>query len=407
MCVLKVLYKTEEAQPMRLVFTMSFIARFIQIGFFTIYTIRIYFLYYDLEYNEALKDQHWKGVLSDLKMDKLEKQNWFIRNKSTYGNSKYLLKRIIPIWFIISSIYPIISIITYNINYSFWISYRPQWIYQFLIITPLFCIFWVIIWRKCPALHDTIGLRIELLRLIQTLIIASFLFAIGLILSIFAHENISAICYWLLPGTCTAIIYHTTLGVVRYNTKHLPQKKRKNSENVLNGIESSQCNAAEVISHLDGYTAFMRFLFTEFSSENLLFITEYFMFIEALNRNGITVMFDDMNESGFKCKFPQQLPQTSVVKKFEEQLIAHDTFVIDACLDAMGVLLNKYIRNQSAFEINISYLLRNQIVNAYNNKYLNGTDKMNQLLQHLQCATRDILYLMNSSFNRFIRSTEV
>ena len=99
---------------------------------------RFWLIYYDIEIIHLTENEEWKSLIDD-KMDDHYRNDWFLINKETYGNNKYLLKFSIPIIIIAGVVFPIIFGIVSSVdNLSgilrllLWIIYGI-WVVLFLV----------------------------------------------------------------------------------------------------------------------------------------------------------------------------------------------------------------------------------------------------------------------------------
>ena len=248
-----------------------------------IYSLRVWFLYFDGKYHDDLKKYQWQIVLNE-KYTK-EIQSWFIKNRSIFGSPPILYKGAIILWLIISLIHINIQLLTMNTQY-FYIA-----IWSFLLfVLALFVIFMIILWRKFPR-NDEFCIKKELKLFLTSYIIISII-AISVILIIILIRsstdindkeiNISFLMFLFVVIMNIVGIYTNTLGTIRLmNKKNIEIQLQQENDGVYVKQLFQQFETLtleNILSNTRGFEAFMNHLTNEFSSENLLFTVEVLFF---------------------------------------------------------------------------------------------------------------------------------
>ena len=175
-----------------------------------------------------------------------------------------------------------------------------------------------------------------------------------------------------------------------------------------------------IVAQVDGYNILTKFLREEFSSENLLFLTEYAQFKSAL----IEICPDEMksleedlpwmltlpmhqNEKGATTG-THAVPIGTITKEFRLHMKNVDVASTDysAYLNAYCRLSDKYIDNSAEFQINISSLQRQNILSVAKDveSLIDEGNLIADTLPYFEEAALAIEGLMNDSFSRFRRT---
>ena len=119
---------------------------------FVLYITRVYLLNYDHQYHNMILNKEWIVLINQNEFN----NNYYIKNKTTLGNPKWILKLvIIPLFLIVISIY---------ITLAFFVPTHTRNIkLGYYLINSIFSgIIMLYFWHKFPEEMDTIGLRKEL-----------------------------------------------------------------------------------------------------------------------------------------------------------------------------------------------------------------------------------------------------
>ena len=93
-------------------------------GGIALYTVRIYLLYYDHEYERILTSEKW-AIFIDPSM---VKNNWFLINRNKYGNDIWIVK-----WIVIPPV--IVFVILWSILSVIFTHFQAKWCH--LLVTAL------------------------------------------------------------------------------------------------------------------------------------------------------------------------------------------------------------------------------------------------------------------------------
>eukprot|EP01083_Nonionella_stella_P047704 127677_1 len=153
-----------QSPMMHWITTMIFPRFSLIIPFITV--LRVWLIHFDIKHALHKSTQDWQILLGST----VDKEDWFSRNKSKWGNWKWLLKIFIFSWCILSVCTMIPSIVSYS-NHAIRIS---QTLYIILLLLLLFPI--GVIWYKTPYFEDTFYIKKEIQILLKCDIVCILLF---------------------------------------------------------------------------------------------------------------------------------------------------------------------------------------------------------------------------------------
>lgn len=241
----------------------------------TINTLRIWFLYFDINITKFRLEKAWLVALDP----ETEKHNWFYKHCNTFGNPYVLVKysMIIPIVFgLIGSIFHLIGL---NV-----IQRILTWT-----ITLMIAITSGIIFYKLKSHHyDKLGIKIELIYVLRTGGIWSLCVISSIIcfqLKLLSFETYYAIFLFLGFIMSNFLLLYTIIlpkfTVAIDKNKYTPHKKHmKNIAHNLNDTHNNNNDHKFGSIWIDiavtsfGFEQLMNHLEKEFSIENLLFVCE-------------------------------------------------------------------------------------------------------------------------------------
>lgn len=273
-----------------------------------IYGIRLWLLYYDMKVTKFQNNKEWRKLIGDASF---ELQNWYLKNLHLFGNVSKLL--------IVCTILAIIECIFYGSFYlSKYYSLNTAAAYIAGITTCIRVTFAFCIYFKMNSLKiiDIFGIKKEMA--IVTGIV--FTFSIPLVYVLIVrlsketrgdneNENTdenedditnSSLNSWLIiiltvllstiailfaivhyPKKCNESVNRRRAIIIRQNSKGdsnsqlAPSLRKEDSTPLIT-------HWTDIVETEVGFEALMNYLSTEFSAENLLFITEVTFYIFAL-----------------------------------------------------------------------------------------------------------------------------
>eukprot|EP01084_Bolivina_argentea_P016720 31247_1 len=358
---------------------------------------RLWLIYFDLNYLNALKNQAWKSIINIKQKD----QDWFLRNKQTYGNKKWIISRILIYYFISATI----SCIVLNLFGAFHVTYLIDGCLYGL---PLIII--VYVYLKSPRYSKDYfyfrhEFKISALLVCYTLCV--YLFAqIVFFYNIFVSDLMTvsvSLNTSILSLISTIWIPYKILSKTIWN-QHTNSTQRQ-SEIVMKVIqtpstiktESSSTNSKllQTLKNEHDLESFVDHISHEFSCEVILSFIECCQFKKYFTKiyNG---QYDDNstddakferfeNSRSYSYEMNASVPKSSIVygvvdvdKPFDNQkhLIVH-------IKNSAYLLYKKYVCVGAELEINISSGLRNyyfDMMNNYDHWMKNDKMELNELI---------------------------
>eukprot|EP01084_Bolivina_argentea_P271847 462660_1 len=349
--------------------------------------LRFWMLYFDIRYQIAIRDNVWKSIidehyvaneenLSSVKFNIEDDSDdlWFIKNKITNGNTKWMFK----VWFsrsFMSILCILILMIVIEIIFNVGILSSRRGLIE-TVFTILFFIpflFMIYIYHKIPPFHDTYFIRKEIV-VIHNIdlidVVASATVSIIANYGIYSANNgnvtisnpylnaVVLVTFYIMGISHIIIVYIMTFWV---KNKIIQDKKQIT---VLYNT-NSQCpndfpmDLRQILEHQFGYELFMEHLVKEHANENLLSLTEFMQFKYLLiedNKIDDTLMINEV-----EINLPSDyIPKSSIVygeSSYENKIYK---------------LYNKYVRVGSEYEINVSYRMRDAFKNKMNELYMSA-----------------------------------
>ena len=116
---------------------------------------RYWLIYYDIQYANSCSNLDWKQCINaDIEL--LQRETWYIKHRSDYGNHKYIMKRSMYLALFISII-SLTSVYLYEfdcIDFRFWRALNG-FVSTIIIISLLY------FWQQMPSFNDSIYLKKE------------------------------------------------------------------------------------------------------------------------------------------------------------------------------------------------------------------------------------------------------
>ena len=263
-----------------------------------LYLTRVWLLYYDMLLSKIQKNRQWRMIIDPKASNIIDRESKFaLNNQNTLYKTKALLK-IYGVAFFIEYIiigYPAMFILHVTSNNGSIFDSNDQvlfftTVYFTLMYFVRFC-FGYYIWQKMNRLQmiDNFGIRKEIgyvmIQVTCGIIIFIFLILVNSVVGgVFdlIDDNLNQVINQLISAYYTVIfgclnVYVMFVYPIRVYDKFSNDKNNKNADD-----DKENEKYIESISHwtqiMDteiGYEEFMDYLAREFSTENLLFITEY------------------------------------------------------------------------------------------------------------------------------------
>eukprot|EP01084_Bolivina_argentea_P291941 501811_1 len=421
-------------------------------GVFVLFSMKIWLLFYSIGYHESLAKSTWKKHINP------NYKSWYISHKNTCGNFSCIAK---------VSWLPFIAYILIEMYverfYFQYISIHCLIVSSLILLLPS-----LILYCKLKPTHDVFGIRREISYQCAILFIVMVLY-IGILASNFFMIHLIDRLEWLIQIFIGSVI----LFLMSFISTFFPVQHKKQLNELINPSNAYMASLEDaphthgvksmihVLRDEQGFKGFMMHLVHEFTTESLLFITEYIQikhefqlkcnqllklpkpkskvpksitqmeFKEAedefvtvdLNveckgnhrqRSCIatssigTYIFNSSGSIFGRVELPSSLPKSELLDKKE-------SFV-----DRLHELYLKYIERGSALEINISCIQRKRIAKAFK-KVLNHRQRVDSMesdgcIQNeetqlnfdmftvMDGACIEMLLLISQSYTRFTQS---
>ena len=367
----------------------------------SIYATKMYLLYYDHEYERILASEKWTIFIDP----NMTKNNWFFINKNKYGNAVWIIK-----YLIIPSVI-LFAILRVSLSQT-GVAYQEKFNFLYLLLL-VWSIPHVIVgvwcWRKYPKFHDTFGIKKELIYFVLFALVLVFSVMISGALVSFVNGDLDmlmgifiSLCAdvnaWIL------VIYPQKANQIKHTTSN-------NQNDIGQNNESKNVEWREIIATMDGYEQFAAFLQKEFSTENILFVTEYVQLKhELIKVEKYKNMIEDELKLDYDLSLPSDIPQSIISKEFRnainkcepETSNGHTNTSTDVVvLNGLYGMYKKYIDSSTAtMGVNISSYTRNNLTALFKNNS-NKEFEINKIFCGMETAVQEISYLMKDSTARF------
>merc|ERR1712228_190425 len=395
------------------------------LGFFGFWSIMFFLvtknllLLFKLKLSYFTSKYKWQQLINKKVIDSKHKHNFYISNKSKFGN-KIFVKRASFIYCCVAIVICCFAIYLLVQNtfstYPIFIIFVPVW--------PAIIAYTVIV-CKIPPFSDSFAMRWE--AMMHSKLMIAFI-----IIEPVAHEiafnfgnetlPLNLITFPLIGIVLCALCYTSSFAIIRKNMNNMDDNKK-------NGGERIKLN--HLFSNASALQLFMEHLSRECSEECLISFIEFNQFqqyVEEHMKNGTetdqtSAMFKEVlndfrhyvQESIDKMElidFPSNVPISEIIEQKEEMKedaneSDDDGFMVGAKLKARK-LFEKYIKIGSKFEINISSHNRGALYHVLDNE--DGLMSLNMncsdLLLLLEPSKNEMSALLGYSLTRFRFSDE-
>ena len=258
----------------------------------TIVLIRIWIFYYDMEISHIKKNQNWQMVIDA----DIINNNWFlnIKNQQKYYNAKFLAK----IGFSV-------DLIAITLIIILWYSGWPVLATMVFILCPSLKFLWAIkIWRKYNCNNwkreDCFDVKKEIT--LSVCMLGSYciiLFILHFVVSyVYKRDSMPHALFSVVLigfgsiGWCYLVVPYV-INMQRKKYSNIITNRNKNSNS---NKKENRMRWQEIVTTNDGYQQFINHLETEFSVENLLFLTEYIQVKNVLKNSYQSIWESMMND---------------------------------------------------------------------------------------------------------------
>eukprot|EP01084_Bolivina_argentea_P230406 388661_1 len=404
-------------------FNVSFFMYSTHIGY-TIYPIlshfivnaeaaRIWLIYFSLRHLDASTNQVWKSKIDAT----YSNNNWFLNNKHSFGNPKWVSIRICTYYIFAATVAIILLNMFGDIQ---WVLVIDGCLYGFPVLVVIYVYF------KCPKTSkDYFLFHYEF----KTTTIIS-IFGLGLYLS---SQVISFIDFYLAQ-TINILAGNAVSFVSIISTLWIPKKilsqtvwneKRRysNTEKMIIEMNSSDKDEdtsvheklRNVLKNQNDLESFIEYLLHEFSQELILSFIECVQFKQYFNElcmqydhkfdsqhivSSLTSNIDDNN-----FELDGSIPKSAIVYTVNNlDLSDREEFILHF-RNCSYLLFQKYIVVSSELEINISSRLRGKYYGMMNNKEMwinRSVESKTEIETLFDPVINEMFFLMIQSFSRYI-----
>lgn len=336
-----------------------------------IFTTRVFFLWFDLKWNERISNLEWWKHINQ------KEASWFIKHKQTIGSFNDYMSKYLFIGFIFYMILFIILVIVADDDDS--IETIETLFVRIPIIISLFL---SPILLCCMPESDTLNIRHELSIIIIIWDFACIYFSITESMELQKKYQFMVITTSIMNIiTEFGVTYLTILYPINSFMIIKPQALQLQ---IHQNSSDSNDWATYICQSSDNFNRFMSFLVKEIAIENLCFLLEICQLKKQYYNN-------TGNHLGFYLQLPDDLPTSSIIHQ-------------SADLDKKMVLLyDKYIDDAAQLQLNISYCNKQAI--ALKLEKLKESEKDNSQDLELLLLYEDILIevqqLLQNSWIRF------
>eukprot|EP01083_Nonionella_stella_P059492 155639_1 len=404
-----------------------------------LFAIKIHLLYYRQQLNQSIADQVWKKHINPGIDD------WYILNKHKYGNALYLIK--------IAFIPYLISVLMDTCLFAVLLGGGLLQHVSHLILASIPISIALFVFKKVRKLNDRYKIRNEIwyqfVMLLSTLCVWMVIFLVCHVicedfLDLYNHQYIHRIEYMLYLFITEAVTFALALFSTAYplyvymhhkelRAREPRYKLCRSTSSGFTATESpyqSTQQLVEMISDYKWFKLFIHHLVLEFCTENLLFVVELYQIklafqikeegvihvpetdifdIHRDDFDGHTVSVNDsaipyimlcchsdhtLTDYAIQLRLPREVPQSIIQEK------------CDTLSDQMKDLYQKYIKEGSDFELNISHESRIKL-----RDFIECIDDITEERQsYLYClfdeCCIEILFLLDGPFHRFVDANQ-
>eukprot|EP01084_Bolivina_argentea_P023739 44342_1 len=345
----------------------------------------------------------WQRIINPNIVEIAHKNNWYIRNNYKYGNLYNIYKRFAMLHslnFIIGVTLLVIrmeKVLTPKSNLMVasgviaMVNFLLPWLIYIIIVcsTPSFNDIFFIHWES--KIHAVLSIFIVMPYTAANLIISIHGFVTPTHTLIFSVTRIC--CFFALVVVSTFVI----------------QRKNKKYHSTKIGAEiQSDKKLEDVLSNGRTLNLFMNHLSKEFSMECLCSFIELSQFqkyvLKQMNEN---INSDEKPQvSDIKLiNFPSNVPTSIIIEEHEEK----NNIPIQNIKNKAYNLYVKYIKMGAELEINISGMMRDELIDTLDdkNKLMNdNTMNLKELLLIFNDAKEEMMHIMKIAFVRFLDEPE-
>eukprot|EP01083_Nonionella_stella_P039948 108645_1 len=389
----------------------------------TLFTaLRFYLIYYDVQFLHASKNLQWKKYITTDK-NTLEKDNYYVQNKNTLGNSRHMIKRCLITVVILGIIYTSLSIRQHTVTDGSEGIYHLATMGMDLCFYMIPLLITVILWCKTPPFQDTILVQQEMKVIAILYCCCLIAYALFFTLGVFVSESpfLALFLSKFVVGMVGIIgVFCTTFPSIFLITRFM--LRRTENEMFLElSVLSMDSNLPQQSTSLSTYSRvklrtilnehglydlFMQHLMSEFSLENLLAFTEFMQYQHRAYK-AFNLEYSESGNAHHLQRIPNFIanaPKSNIVyqnagDESDEQTRIHS-------IKAKAYLLFvKYVMEGAQFEININFMERFKLKKLIgdNEKWMDEKSEISiiDLCDIFVICSDQIYRLMTDSITRF------
>ena len=307
---------------------------------------RLWLMSFHLHYLQHSKNEKWQSQIDR----NAAINDWYIANKNTFGNPKFVIKRSM-IYYIVST--SIISITFVSFPQHHRLFFVTRLINGTLGGIPVFIALYI--YWKCPKhieSNDNFLFHYEFKATILIYLMLVVIYVISSLFRFLEPKHMWGISIWLI---WLIVVFPSLLSSLWIPKKILSTETwgKQNKFNEMLEIDETKSitqRFQETLLNETNFEPFIHWMYREFSSEVILCFIELVQFKEFLIKR-----VEETSQEQIECEysFYENMPKSSIVFN-EEKNIEHD----EEYKTIAHKLYIKYIQMYSEHEINISSLLR-------------------------------------------------
>ena len=392
----------------------SNIALFFVALFLYLILVKTWLLYYKYQWTYYTIELEWSFIINSKSASTESEENWFIKNNAKYGNLWYIYK-LFGIFFIIFHI--IIASMMSMILYF-------EWDLIMLIIGgSVSCIMYSIVgifylWlaRHTPFIDDPYKIHWESRMHSKLLLLWCIFMGIFFTMSLFIPSF--HVYVWGVTAMNFAyflMIYVSTIKLSRLQHVNIASPNNDDNSNPTNESSEDVVTPSSLDMVLSDSTLihhFMVHLSKEYSMELLLSYIEMTQFQKYIAKYMKDHDCDVKDIDIALPNFPDNIPMSEIIEAEEEIVIVGDTDSDDRFIDNAKIkahkIYNKYIRQGSEFEVNISSAERGRLANLLHKLEVLMSYNMNlrDLMLLFEKCKMEMKLLQSFSCTRFRSDSE-
>eukprot|EP01084_Bolivina_argentea_P286174 490885_1 len=194
---------------------------------------RFWLTYFDFSWTKATLNAEWKVHINPEGSSKIEE--WFLKNKSKYGNLKIMRRKALIISLITATFTAIgfqIALLT-----KLWSTTFVQFFDILFYITPAITL--LIIWKKIPAVYDIMFYRDEMKRLGFSILFTTLInYFIFLLVAVMVGDNVISMFY------CGLFVMFHCYTLILFQTMYVLNKIKTSKEMNFGYINKDEDNSS-------------------------------------------------------------------------------------------------------------------------------------------------------------------